>query len=401
MKAPRSYTKEDVVEIHTFGAKVLLESIVEYFISKGARLSTPGEFTKRAFLNGRINISQAEAVLNIIHSFSEREHRLAISQLCKHSFSYLKQINNQLIDLISRIEISLDFSDQDISLDPEGSRDENPEGEIISYHQIKNTINSISARIREILDTSRSQSISSEGVICVLCGKTNAGKSSLFNKLVEDRKNIVSPLPGTTRDYIEGTFTYQNTFFRLFDTAGPDGHPDEISCEARKRTDEILKQADIYLMVIDGSQKSDVQDMAIYKRLDHDKTIVVINKIDKQDSSFKFHGSCNMITVSASAYTGKGIASLKKILLKLSNSKPPERSSDENIINMRQQENLKLCLDSLDKAKAGVRKRLSYEFIVLDLRQALDLINSATGTEKNLITDDILNNIFSRFCIGK
>ncbi|MFH0887695.1 MAG: GTPase [Planctomycetota bacterium] len=410
MHAPRSYTSEDVVEIHTFGARVLLESIVEYFISKGARLAAPGEFTKRAFLNGRINLSQAEAVLDIIHSSSEREHRFAVSKLYEHSSIYLGEIRDQLVNLISRIEISLDFSDQDI--------------EIISYHQIKNTIDSIFAHILKILrNNSVSQSVSADGIICVLCGKTNVGKSSIFNRLVADRKNIVSPIPGTTRDYIEGIFSYQNTVFRLFDTAGPParicpndhsvgradgrsggyGYTDEMSRKARKQTEEILKQADIYLMVIDGSRRLEMCDIAIYKGLDHNKTLVIINKIDKQSPKFTqlFPRKSGVISIPMSAYTGKGVPTLKKALWKLSDSKPPERSSNETIINMRQQENLRLCLESLDKAKAGVNKQLSYEFIVLDLRQALDLINSATGTDKSLITDNILNNIFSRFCIGK
>ena len=402
MHAPRSYTREDVAEIHTFGTKALLENIVEYFISKGATLATPGEFTKRAFLNGRINLSQAEAVLNIIHSSSEREHHLAVCKLYEHSSIYLREIRDQLIELISRIEISLDFSDQDI--------------EIISYHQIKNVTNSISARIREVLrGMSASKSLSADGIICVLCGKTNVGKSSLFNRLVEDRQNIVSPIPGTTRDYIEGIFSYPNIrvetgqemVFRLFDTAGSYGFTDEISRQAQKRTGEILKQADIYLMVIDGSQKPDAQDRAIYKRLENDKTIVVINKIDLMSVSQLDGQLAHWSTgqpVGVSAYTGKGIASLNKTLWELSASKPPERSSNELIINMRQRENLSLCLKSLNKAKAGGNKKLSYEFIVLDLRQALDSINFALDgyvSGKSLITDDILNNIFSRFCIGK
>jgi tRNA modification GTPase len=403
MPTPHSYTREDVVEIHTFGSKVLLESILQYFIRKGARLAQPGEFTKRAFLNGRISLSQSEAVMNIIHSSTEREHHLAVNQLHQHSFQQLREINQQLLNLVSRMELALDFSDQDI--------------EIISPEQITDWLNRIITGISKTLKESSGYSATTDGITCVLCGRPNTGKSSLFNCLVTSRKNIVSAIPGTTRDYIEGKFSHKNTAFRLFDTAG-------INSPATK-TPLPVRQADIYLMIIDGSQGLVKQDNAILKRLKPAKTILVINKTDL--SLLSDNGQTGKLAnwktpIKTSALTGSGIPALKNALIKLAHATPPERSSDRTLINLRQQENLRASLELLNKALSGAKRGTSYEFIGLDLKDTLEQLNLALGSfstggadpelpasreglgygaHKNIATDDILNNIFSRFCIGK
>jgi tRNA modification GTPase len=397
MPAPRSYTREDVVEIHTFGSKILLEGILQYFIRAGARLARPGEFTKRAFLNGRISLSQSEAVMNIIHSSTEREHRLAVNQLHQHSFRQLREINRQLLDLVSRLELALDFSDQDI--------------EIISPKQITGWLNRIINAINKTLKESSGYSATTDGITCVLCGRPNTGKSSLFNCLVRDRRNIVSPVPGTTRDYIEGKFIHKNTAFRMFDTAG-------INTPATG-TPLPVRQADVYLLVIDASIGFTKQDRAIIQRLDQSKTILVFNKTDLRAgrnrvtyglldpaclplAGIVHHSS--LVIHPCSARTGSGILALKNILVERAKSAPPERSSDRSLTNLRQQGNLKTSLELLNKALSCAKKELPYEFIGLDLKDALEQLNLALGSfssGKNIAPDDILNNIFSRFCVGK
>ncbi|HLD36754.1 MAG TPA: tRNA uridine-5-carboxymethylaminomethyl(34) synthesis GTPase MnmE [Planctomycetota bacterium] len=397
MPAPYSYTREDVVEIHTFGSKVLLEGILKYFIRAGACLAQPGEFTKRAFLNGRISLSQSEAVMNIIHSSTEREHRLAVNQLHQHSFRRLQEIHQQLLDLASRLELALDFSDQDIA--------------IITPKQITGSLNRIISAINKTLKESSGYSATTDGITCVLCGRPNTGKSSLFNRLVTSRKNIVSPVPGTTRDYIEDKFIHKNTAFRLFDTAG-------ISRRERHQTKQTLQQADIYLMIIDGSQGIVKLDQAILKRLNPAKTILVINKTDllSKNSTLRIPHSA---FYKCSARTGSGIPALKNILVERVKAAPPERSSDQALINLRQQATLKSCLGYLNQAikpanfppaqihspkGRGPGEGDSYEIIALDLKDALEQLNLALGsfsTGKNIAPDNILNNIFSRFCVGK
>ena len=379
------------MEIHILGSKVLLEGMMHYFIRKGARLAQPGEFTQRAFLNGRISLSQAEAVLNIIHSSSEQEHRLAVNQLRQHSFQQLKEISQQLLDLVCQIELALDFSDQDV--------------EIIPPRQINNSLGYIIASINKLVEGFSGHSVNTDGIICILCGRPNTGKSSLFNCLVQDRWNIVSPTPGTTRDYIEGKFSHKNTAFRVFDTAGIDKSSTEIPLP--------IRQADIYLLVIDASAGLTKQDHAVLKRFNPSKTILVANKIDllRRNSVFPILRQrrtrlwrAHSATISCSALTGLGITGLKNTLAALTKASPPERFSDRSLINLHQQENLKDCLSYLIKAKRTCNIRYSYEIIALDIRQALDKLNSCLSsfsTGRNLVADDILNNIFSHFCIGK
>ena len=404
MPAPHSYTREDVVEIHTLGSKVITEIILQYFtcsehgesIRKGARLAQPGEFTKRAFLNGRISLSQSEAILNIIHSSTEREHRLAVNQLHQHSFQQLREINQQLLDLVSRLELALDFSDQDI--------------EIITPKQITGWLNRIITGINKTLKESSGYSATTDGITCVLCGRPNTGKSSLFNCLVRDRRNIVSPGAGTTRDYIEGKFIHKNTAFRLFDTAGMNSN--RLTDKTGQQTKQPLQQADVYLLVIDASIGFTKQDRAILKRLTPARTIIIANKTDllrnhkpALRSEFTLSAANVLYAINpCSALTGKGISTLKDELINTAQNAPPERSSDRSLINLRQQENIKASLELLNKALSCAKKELPYEFIGLDLNDALEQLNLALGgfsTSRNLVTADILNNIFSRFCIGK
>lgn len=384
MPAPHSYTREDVAEIHTFGSKILLEGILQYFTHKGARLAQPGEFTKRAFLNGRLSLSQSEAVMNIIHSSNEREHRLAINQLHQHSFQQLRSINRQLLDLASRLELALDFSDQDI--------------EIISRKQIIDSLNRVISAIAKTMAESSGSSAPADGITCVLCGRPNTGKSSLFNRLVASRKNIVSAIPGTTRDYIEGRFSHKNTGFRLIDTAGID------SSRPANGAKQALQQADIYLLVIDASKGLTSRDKTILKRLNPAKTILVVNKADLlRNHKHAIRYTLNAIH-SCSALTNTGILALKNALINMARAAPPERSSDRALINLRQQANLKSALESLNQARSGAKSEAPYEFISLDLKEALEQLRLSLGgfsAGKNIAPDDILNNIFSRFCIGK
>ncbi|MBI5778502.1 MAG: tRNA uridine-5-carboxymethylaminomethyl(34) synthesis GTPase MnmE [Planctomycetes bacterium] len=381
MPAPRSYTREDVVEIHVPGSRILLEILVEYFTRKGARLARPGEFTQRAFLNGRLNLTQAKAVLDIIHASSEQEHRLAVNQLNQYAFRHIKEINQHLLELACQIELTLDFSDQGV--------------EIIPPQQIKTSLKRIIADINKILQESSGRSAGADGISLVLCGRPNTGKSSLFNCLVKDRRNIVSPVPGTTHDYIEGTFSYRNTEFRIFDTAGIDRPTAE--------TPLPMRQADIYLLVIDSSIGVTKQDQATLKRLNPSKTILVANKTDLFPKNSTFHIPHSAF-YKCSARTGSGIIALKDSLVKKIKAAPPERASSRTLINLRRQETLVSCLKSLNQALTGVNNLTSYEFVALDLKDALERLNMALGdfaAGKHLAADDILNNIFSGFCIGK
>ena len=420
MKLPHSYTRDDVVEVHTIGAQVLLQMIVEYFIGKGARLAQPGEFTKRAFLNGRLSLSEAEAVLDVIKSRSDREFRLAQSHLKGYFTGRIRMIKQDLLDLISRIELALDFSDQDI--------------EVITDVQVRDILKRAEKGINNIISNQADEQIHKEGVVCVLCGRVNVGKSSLFNRLVPDRRNIVSPIAGTTRDYIEGTLDYGNKRFRIFDTAGimKNTGPEvirtslrlrKLSTEAQRRTSQLSKDADIYLMVIDGHQGIARGDRNIISELNRQKMILVINKSDL--SIVRKHTPAGIVSVKTSARTGDGITGLKRAMNKFAGT--TDRSSNDMSINTRHQECLKRALASVRRALSAMGRaadnssavsdkgalqptipgshslplklpEYKYELISVDLRDALSALGEIVG---ETVTDDILNNIFSRFCIGK
>ncbi|MBI4711710.1 MAG: tRNA modification GTPase [Planctomycetes bacterium] len=425
MKSPHSYTKEDVVEIHTVGAMPLLKSIVEYFTGRGIRIAQPGEFTRRAFLNGRIGLAQAEAVLNVITATNAREHQLSVASLAVDHFTCdVKTLQQELVGLIGQMEIGLDFSDQ---LEPvrafgpapaEAGRGQKtvtgfypvPQAgdiEVIPAGQVKAALQSIYARTASLLKSGHSANVHKDGIICVICGKPNVGKSSLFNRLVRERKNIVDAAPGTTRDYIEGVLDYRGRRFRVVDTAGLGEGSNEIAEIADRKTKDALQEADIYLFVVDGRRGMSKPDKDIYRRLDPAKTIMVANKIDLGVRPLFSASSAPPpaprlrragLRCLTSARTGKGIAGLKAACHKLVATRLPERSSSAGLINLRQRDSLNRALDALRRARQSVRTGLSYEFGLVDLRRALDALGEIVGT---IATEDILNNIFGQFCIGK
>ncbi|MEK7448438.1 MAG: tRNA modification GTPase [Planctomycetota bacterium] len=423
MKSPYSYTKEDIVEIHTIGTTPLLDSILSYFIQCGVRLAQPGEFTKRAFLNGRIDLTQAEAVLKLIRAGSDQESRLALNSLTGRFARQVKDIQQQLVDLISRLELNLDFSDQEI--------------EIITPQTVRTTIETLINNIHQILQSSKKHKIFKDGIIAVICGRPNTGKSSLFNRLVPDKKTIVTTLAGTTRDMVEGKCLTGQTLFRIRDTAGiiinpassgtnhaprcpsgggtsretsdlsrPGRGKSALMDKIKKITVQSFNEADLFILVLDGSRPLTLQDktMALKATLVPDRTIVLLNKNDltqriRPEMVRKFFNKPPLTIVSTSSKTGKGIEHLKTIMVRLSRGSKTGRFSNSFLINTRQENHLKQALLALEKAEAIVKKtKVTDELLTIDLREALDQTGAIVG---QVVTDDILNHIFAEFCIGK
>ncbi|MFH1226949.1 MAG: tRNA uridine-5-carboxymethylaminomethyl(34) synthesis GTPase MnmE [Planctomycetota bacterium] len=379
MKAPRSYTREDMIEIHTIGSGAMLQEVIRHFLAKGVRLAHPGEFTKRAYLNGRINLSQAEAVLDIIKSRNERELSLANKQIENHFANGITAIANRLFDLAGRIELALDFSDQDI--------------EIIRPGEIKSSVQNTVQQLGSMLKFQTQSQACKDGIICVLCGRANAGKSSLFNRLVPDKKNIVSPVAGTTRDYIEGICNYRSKRFRIFDTAGLSGASTNLSKQSRELTNQTLRSADICIIVIDGHQSSAGNNLTLPKNRGYAKTITVINKYDLGVKSKNY--SKKTESIRTSARTGYGITALKKALVGLVSNNQIDRSSSDITVNSRHRECLNKCLSIL---KHSLITFNNYELVALDIREALNNLEQIVGRTP---ANELLDNIFSRFCIGK
>ncbi len=396
MKAPRSYTREDVIEIHTIGSAPLLELVIEDLTrDTGIRLARPGEFTQRAFLNGRIDLAQAESVLDIIKSHNEQSLKSALNQLQGSFSDEISNIQQKLMDLVANLEAALDFSDQDI--------------QIITQQEVGNHINNMRGQLSNLLKSGRSNQVFEHGVRAVLYGRPNVGKSSLFNCLIHDKQVIVTSIPGTTRDVLEGLLASSQNQVRLYDTAGlfnshpskKSSKPDELNHKIHKQTQKFLESAELYLMVVDTSRKINAQDKEILRNLDPTRTILVLNKSDlpTKESTAKIKQSIGYKTrpvIATSGRTGRGINLLKRTIFKMAQGM--DRVTGDFYINTRHQLSLDSALKGLTQAGSSLERNQGYELIALDLKEALDALGEIIGKTHS---EDILDRVFSRFCIGK
>ncbi|MEE8190954.1 MAG: tRNA uridine-5-carboxymethylaminomethyl(34) synthesis GTPase MnmE [Candidatus Scalindua sediminis] len=402
MKAPNSYTREDIVEIHTFGSSPLLEILLETLVSSrninnykagngeekiSIRIAEPGEFTKRAFLNGRINLTEAESVLHIIRSQTESELLLAVSNLKGRLAEFLSEIQGELMKLSARIEASIDFFDQDI--------------ELISFNEIEKQLEHIKEKLSKIVEKDQTSRIFHDGIKTVFVGWPNTGKSSVFNKLLNYSKAIVTPINGTTRDTLEAVLNLEGINFRIIDTAGVMHEKGELESIIMKRIYDSVNDAQIVLFFIDGSMKLQTEQIEFFNSITTKNKIIVINKNDMPQEVDCKDFSLMMRTfpvVKTSALTGEGVGELKKILVSNILKKNVDISASGIAFTMRQKIILSQALETLVHITDSLNQKVSYEIMAIDLRSLLDTIGEVTG---EVITDDILDIIFSEFCIGK
>lgn len=402
MKAPNSYTKEDIVEIHTFGSPFLLEILLETLISsrntnnceaengeleKNIRIAEPGEFTKRAFLNGRINLTEAESVLHVIRSQTDSELLLAVSNLKGRLGRFLNEIKDKLIKLCARIEASIDFFDQDI--------------ELISFNEIEKQLGHIKENLIKIAEKDHTSRIFHDGIKTVFVGWPNAGKSSIFNKLLNHSKAIVTPINGTTRDTLEAILDLDGINFRIIDTAGIMHGKGELESMIMKRVHDSINDAQIILFFIDGSLRLQTEQIKFFESLTTKNKIIVINKIDLPQEVDCKGFSAIMKTfpvVETSALTGEGVDRLKKIMVSSVLRKHVDISASGIVFTMRQKVILSRALETLVRIIDSLNQKPNLELLAIDLRSVMDIIGEVTG---EIITDDILDTIFSEFCIGK
>ncbi|MCR4293036.1 MAG: tRNA uridine-5-carboxymethylaminomethyl(34) synthesis GTPase MnmE [Candidatus Kuenenia sp.] len=393
MRQPHSYTKEDIVEIHTLGGRPIGEMILQYILQKktglkdGLRLSRPGEFTRRAFLHGRIDLAQAEAIKNLIRSQSDSELDFAILQLSGNASQRIKDIQNKITSLCTYIETSIDFSDQDI--------------ELISQAEMINKMEDIRNDIVNLMNKPPADKISSEEIRTVLYGKPNVGKSSLINALLGEKRAIVSDRPGTTRDMVTGVLEMGSVYFKLTDVAGFDEAREHVFLQAREKAQSALKSAHLLLLVFAGNEKMDIQSLEInHSEVPHN-VIVVVNKCDLMAdcSSFKLPEEVKKYpVVYVSALNGKGLERLKTLMLGKVLDGQIDRSNTLHFFNVYQKDALQRSYERIEQAIASFRDTMSDEFIAIDLRMAVDILGEVVG---EITTEDILDKIFQEFCIGK
>ncbi|GAB1350956.1 tRNA uridine-5-carboxymethylaminomethyl(34) synthesis GTPase MnmE [Ignavibacteriales bacterium] len=378
-KAPNSYTGENSVEISCHGNPNITRKITELLYNLGIRNAEPGEFTKRAFLNGRIDLSQAEAVMELISSRSEASLRGARNQLDGLLSSKVNQLRSLLVNTSSLVELELDFAEEDI--------------EFVDRQELIKRILNITSEIDQLLASYSFGRVIRDGVNVALVGQPNVGKSSLLNYLLKEYRAIVSSIPGTTRDIIREEVVIDGVLYRLFDTAGIRQTNDEIEIEGVKRSREAVRNADLVLFINDVVQNISVDLYEEIKELiNENQIIVVLNKVDIK------HSSLLKADISISAKTGEGIYELFDLLKEKTLGSHSYSEKGAVVSNMRHYNCLKQAKDNLEAALNSCQLNLSGEFIAIDLRNAENSLAEITG---EITTDDILNNIFMHFCIGK
>ena len=385
-RKPSSYTCEDVIEISCHGGYVVTEKVLRQILDAGARLAEPGEFTKRAFLNGRLDLSQAEAVADLIRSQSEAAYRSSIRQLSGELSRKIKSVSDELVNLASLIELELDFAEEDI--------------EFANRKLLGERLQETIRVVNELLSSYSVGRIYREGVRVTIAGKPNAGKSSLLNALLQENRVIVSDTPGTTRDTVSESTVINGVLFRLTDTAGLRETVNNIEREGVERAQKEAEESDVVLLVVDcasgdynGNDPSYQQIASVCARRNI-KLIEVWNKIDLCGEISR-KGTDGRFLISA--LRGDGIDLLKKGLFKVAVG----QNVSEGLVvvtNTRHRDALSRAQKSLSLAMETLESRKSSEFIALDLRGGLNALGEVTG---EVTTDDILNNIFSKFCVGK
>jgi len=378
-RKPHSYTGEDSVEISTHGNQFITKKIIELLLQHDVRIAEPGEFTKRAFLNGKLDLAQAEAVVEVINARTEASLRGARNQLDGMLSKKIHELRTQLIDTSSLVELELDFAEEDV--------------EFIAYDKLLLMVENIISEIDKLLGTYSFGKVIRDGVNVALVGIPNVGKSSLLNYILKEARAIVSEIPGTTRDVIREEVSINGVLFRLFDTAGIRPTKNEIEIEGVLRSREAVKNADVVLFINDVQQKiSKELREELLQLTSGDKVITVLNKVDLENLPEK------EADVYISALTGYGINNLfTKLHAKVfSGNSYSEHSAV--VSNSRHFENLKKAKICLQNSIDAIKQKLSGEFISVDLRNAENSLGEIIG---EVTSDDILNNIFSRFCIGK
>jgi tRNA modification GTPase len=387
MRSPRTYTREDVAEIHCHGSFLVLQNILELILSLGVSLADPGEFTKRAFLNGRIDLTQAEAVIDILTARTRKGVDLAQEQLAGALFSRIDSIRNELIQMRAVVEVAIDFPDEDV--------------EIINSEQLQEQLReNVTKPLRQLLQGADNGRIFRDGISVVIVGLPNVGKSSLLNTILQEDRALVTAIPGTTRDTIEEYVDIEGIPVRIIDTAGIREHADEVEALGIERARTQINQADLILFMVDGSQKLAGEDIDLFRTISHKPVIIIINKIDIiHDDCSEDYGifqDCSLVRVSAKQQMGIDV--LKKSIFGMVTAGKGQWQEEACSPNIRHKDALIRADSACGRVKDGLQCGLTNDLLAVDLQECLDQLDEIVGATT---TEDILDAIFTKFCIGK
>ena len=386
-RAPRSYTTEDMCEINSHGGTVIERKILEQCLLNGAELAEPGEFTKRAFLNGRIDLSQAESVIDIINAKTEKEAKESFKQLQGNLSIELNNIKDNLLDIMSDIEASIDYPEYDIE-------------ETTNSKALK-VLNEIRNKLVNLENSFENGKILKEGVKTVIIGKPNAGKSSLLNTLLKEDRAIVSDYAGTTRDTIEEFINVDGIPLKIIDTAGIRETNDFVEKIGVEKAIGLIKDADLVIALFDSSKELEEEDYKILELIKNKKSIVLLNKSDLSGLNIKtinYISNINKKVIKASMKTKNGIDKLYKTISELFNNN--ELNSDNGIVitNIRHKNLIHNAINNLDEAENSIKNDMPIDVVAICIKEVLESIGSITGDN---VSEDIINKIFSKFCLGK
>jgi len=386
MRAPYTYTREDIVEINCHGGAIVTAKILDLLLHQGARLAEPGEFTKRAFLNGRIDLSQAEAVIDLIRAKTDLSLKTATNMLLGGLSKKIRKLRSSIAQILAEVEASIDFPDEEL--------DFMPPDEMIER------LKAIAEEIKKLIETAKEGRILREGVRAVIAGKPNVGKSSLLNRLLSEERAIVTDIPGTTRDSIEEYINIGGIPVKIIDPAGIRLTADPVELEGVKRSRRMIEMADLVLAMFDSSQKLTEEDFELLKLISDKPALIVMNKIDlpSQISSEDLAKLSSRRIVRISALKEIGVDELKAEIVKLITGGKVISSDSSVTINLRHKDALRRALESLSYAMDSIDRGEPPELVAVDLHGALNCLGEIVGAVTN---EEILDRIFSQFCIGK
>lgn len=382
MMQPRSFTREDVAEFHCHGGIMAVQSVLQLCVAQGARLAQPGEFSLRAFLNGRIDLTQAESIAELVSAQSHQASQIAVAGLQGKLGSPIKDLRTICLDILAEIEARIDFADDLPPLDEA---------------EIEQQLEAVLTQVKEILATAEQGELLRRGLKVAIVGRPNVGKSSLLNAWSRTDRAIVTDLPGTTRDVIESTLVVEGIPVQVLDTAGIRETGDTVEKIGVERSRRAAENADLVLLAIDGSSGWTDGDREIYEQVKHKPLILIVNKIDLAQPKSITKSAIKRV-VYTSATNGQGISDLERQIVSLANQGKVMMANSEVAVNQRQAAALVRARVALEQVQETVKNQLPLDFRTIDLRGAIQALGEITGEE---VTESVLDRIFSRFCIGK
>ena len=386
-KEPMSYTTENMCEINSHGGNVVMKKILELCLKNGAELAEPGEFTKRAFLNGRIDLTQAESVIDVINAKSEKEVQAGIKQLEGGLSKEISAIKQEILDVMVNIEVAIDYPEYDV--------------EEVTNNEIMNMLNSVEIKLNKLEKSFDNGKILKEGIKTAIIGKPNAGKSSLLNRILKEDRAIVTEFEGTTRDTIEEFVNINGIPLKLIDTAGIRNAEDEVEKIGIHKSKEIAKNADLIIAIFDASKPLSKEDKEILEIIKGKKVIILLNKIDLQQELHKEDKEFKEVTdsiIEISALNNIGIDDVYAEITKLFEINEINLDNDLVITNIRHKNLIHQAIESINKTKETIQEKMPIDIIAVYIKEILEDLGNITG---EFVTEDIINEIFSKFCLGK